>query len=126
MKVLQVIQSAFRTLVEEQDDTIIWLCENLHTAGADMSILLSGQASYYAVQSKPQPAIKVGAWQQTQPANIVRDIANLVDFKVPVYVLQEDLAERGLSNKPRLPGIQQLTRPELTNLYESFDQIWQW
>lgn len=126
MKILQVVQSAFRTLVEEQDDTIIWLCENLHCAGADINVLLSGAASYYAVQSKKQPGIKIGDWQQTQPADITRDIANLADFNVPVYAVKEDLAERGLLDKPLLPGVQLLTRADLIRLYDSFDQIWQW
>jgi len=126
MKILQVVHSAFRTLVEEQDDTIIWLCENLRSAGADISILLSGQASYYAVQSKRQPGIKIGEWEQTQPADITRDIANLVNFKVPIYVIREDLSNRGLLHKSILPGIHLLNRDDVPGLYEFYDQIWQW
>lgn len=126
MKILQVVQSAYRTLVEEQDDTIIWLCENLHCAGADISVLLTGNASFYAVQSKTQPGVRIGDWVQTQPADITRDLANLAEFNVPVYVIQEELAERGLLEKPLLPGVHLMNRRDLPGLYDFFDQVWQW
>jgi len=126
MKILQVIQSAFRTLVEEQDDTIVWLSENLRCAGADISVLLRGHACLYAVQSKVQPALHLGDWVQTQPADLTRDFANLTDFKVPVYVVEEDLRERGLAGRKCLPGVQVINKKQLTEVYESADQVWNW
>lgn len=126
MKVLQIVESAFRTLVEEQDDTILWLVQNLRCAGADTSVLLTGHACYYALQTRVQPALKLGNWKQTQPANVPRDIANLSGFKVAIYVVKEDLVERGLAERPCHPDVQIIERKDLVSLYESFTQIWQW
>lgn len=97
MKVLQVIDQGFRTTVEEQDDTILWLTQSMRGAGGDLIVLLTGHGSYYAVQSRRQPAITLGDWQQTEPADITQDIARLTNQQVPVYVLKEDLEERGLT-----------------------------
>jgi sulfur relay (sulfurtransferase) DsrF/TusC family protein len=126
MKVLQVIDQSFRTTVEEQDDTILWLTQSMHGAGGDLAVLLSGHGCYYAVQSRRQPALSLGDWQQTEPADITQDIARLTDKNVPVYVLREDLEDRGVSHLPVLPGIEVIARAGLPALYESVDQIWNW
>ena len=126
MKVLQVIDQAFRTTVEEQDDTILWLTGSMRGAGADLGVLLSGHGVHYAVQSQRQPALRIGDWQQTQPAELTRDVDNLLEKGVAVYVLREDLQERGLSDLPLRNGTEVIGRDGLVDLYESFDQIWQW
>lgn len=126
MKVLQVIEQAFRTLVEEQDDTMLWLTGSMRGAGAEVSVLLAGNAACYAVQRRRQPALTLGDWQQREPADLTRDIGNLVQKGVPVYVLQEDLSERGLADVPVIPGVQVIVRFTLTSLYEQVDQVWHW
>lgn len=126
MKVLQVIDQGFRTTVEEQDDTILWLTQSMRGAGGDLIVLLTGHGGYYAVQSRRQPAITLGDWQQTEPADITQDIARLTNQQVPVYVLKEDLEERGLNGLPVQPGIEVIARNALPDLYESVDQIWNW
>lgn len=126
MKVLQVIEQAFRTLVEEQDDTMLWLTGSMRGAGAEVSVLLAGNAACYAVQKRRQPALALGDWQQREPADLTRDIGNLVQKGVPVYVLQEDLSERGLGEAPVIAGVQVIVRFTLTSLYEQVDQVWHW
>jgi sulfur relay (sulfurtransferase) DsrF/TusC family protein len=126
MKTLQVVEQAFRTLVEEQDDTILWLTQCMLGAGGDMELLLNGNCAYYAVSQQRQPALKLGKWQQTEPADLTRDLDNLHAKGVPVYVLKEDLAERGLADTPVHAGVQVIDRSQLVALYERVDQIWQW
>ncbi|HWK53425.1 MAG TPA: DsrE family protein [Hyphomicrobiales bacterium] len=126
MKALQVIDQAFRTTTEEQDDTILWLTLSMRGAGGDLSLLLSGHAAYYAVQRGTQPALTLGDWRQTQPANLTRDLGNLVARDVPVYVVDEDLEERGLQQLPLLDGVRRIARRELADLYDSVDQVWHW
>lgn len=126
MKVLQVIDQAFRTTTEEQDDTIIWLTRSMVGAGADLALLLSGHASYYAVQSRRQPALQLGEWQQSQPAEITADINGLVNKQIAVYAVREDLAERGLEGLPLQPGIELVDRAGVAALYDGVDQVWHW
>lgn len=126
MKVLQVVEQAFRTLVEEQDDTILWLTRSMKGAGAELSVLLVGHAAYYAVQQRRQPALTVGKWQQTEPAAITADIDGLVESGVPIFVVREDLAERGLASLPVRSGIEVVDRKTLPQLYDGVDQVWQW
>lgn len=126
MKVLQVVEQAFRTVVEEQDDTILWLTRSMLGAGANLSVLLAGHAACYAVQQRRQPALSLGQWQQTEPAELLRDIRALTEQGVSVYVVREELAERGLGHLPVCAGVEVIGRDSLPQLYESVDQVWQW
>ena len=120
------MEQAFRTLVEEQDDTILWLTQSMRGVGADLEVLLAGNGASYAVLKNRQPALTIGTWRQTEPADVPRDLANLLDKNVPVYVIREDLAERGLGDLPVHAGIEVIGRQDLPALYERVDHIWQW
>lgn len=126
MKVLQVIDQAFRTTTEEQDDTILWLTRSMRGAGGDLRVLLGGHGTYYAARLPRQPVLTLGDWVQTEPADITADLQALLDSGVPVHVIREDFEERGLSAEQLLPGVQPVARGELAALYESVDQVWQW
>lgn len=126
MKVLQVIDQAFRTTTEEQDDTILWLTQSMRGAGGDLSVLLTGHGCYYGLLNNRQPTLQLGEWRQQQPADISRDIDNLVNSGVPVYVVQEDLEARGLFAQPLRKGVAAVPRNTLPELYEQADQVWHW
>ena len=126
MKVLQVVEHAFRTIVEEQDDAILWLTQSMVGAGASLEVLLTGHSAYYAVQQNRQPTLALGDWRQTQPAEVPKDLSRLVEKGVPVYVVREDLEERGLSHLPVQAGVEVINRDALPVLYGQVDQVWQW
>lgn len=126
MKVLQVVEQAFRTLVEEQDDTILWLTQSMHGAGAELRVLLAGHCAYYAVQKQRQPALALGNWQQSEPADLIRDLDSMLQKGIPIYVIREELEERGLADLAIHPGVSVIRRADLIDLYEQVDQIWQW
>lgn len=126
MKVLQVIDQAFRTVVEEQDDTILWLTQSMSGAGAEQAVLLSGHGAYYAVQTRRQVPVSIGSWQQQEAADIRQDLARLAEKGVAVYVIDEDLSQRGISDLTVCPGVEVIKRTDLVALYENFDQVWHW
>lgn len=126
MKVLQVIDQAYRTTTEEQDDTILWLTQSMRGAGGDLMVLLSGHGVHYAVLRERQPVLGLASWRQSQPAELPRDIANLVESGVPVYAVQDDLDERGLGGLALRNGVRAIARRALPDLYEEADQVWQW
>jgi len=126
MKILAIVQSAFRTLVEEQDDTILWLNQTLKKAGADISILLSDHACFYAFQKAPLPLLQIGTWQQLAPASILDDLNRLHAAGVPVYVIAEQLHARGLRAADLNPGVLVIPQAQAASLYDAADQVWQW
>lgn len=126
MKVLQVIEQAFRTTTEEQDDAILWLTRSMRAAGGDLMVLLRGHAVHYAVLTQRQPALDLGSWRQQQPAELHRDIIGLVESGVPVFAVQEDLDERGLAGLQLQAGVQPVARNGVPDIYEQADQVWHW
>ncbi|MCX4186880.1 hypothetical protein [Methylophaga sp. OBS4] len=131
MRVLQVLDQAFRTTVEEQDETILWLIQcmlkqSMLNPENEIDLLLSGHAVYYAHQKQAQPVLKIGDWNQTQPADISRDIHNLLHSGVSIMVVYEDLWDRGLEILPLSEQIDIINRKELPQIYNRADQIWHW
>lgn len=126
MKVLQIINSAYRGTIEEQDDTVVWITHALKGAGGDLAVLLQGNAVNYAVKAQNADGLSFGDWQQTQPPQLPRDISGLIGKDVPVYVITEDCEDRGLTGEELIEGIGSLTRSDLAGFFDDYDQVWQW
>jgi intracellular sulfur oxidation DsrE/DsrF family protein len=126
MKALSIVESAYRATIEEQDDTIVWLNHAMKAAGADLAVLLRGNAVNYAVRGQNAAGLAFGAWRQTQPPRIADDLASLAGKGVTVYVLAEDLAEHGIEPSDLVPGLERVTRDGLPALFAAHDQIWHW
>lgn len=126
MKVLQVIECAYRATIEEQDDTIIWLTHAMNGAGADLDVLLRGDAVNYAVRSQKANPVEIGGWVQTQPPNHVRDVSGLVDKGVKVCAVGDDLARRGIENDGLIEGIDVIAADAIPGMFSDYDQVWHW
>lgn len=126
MKALNIIECAYRATIEEQDDTIVWLTHAMKAAGADLSVLLRGNAVNYGVRGQDAAGLTFGGWRQTQPPRIADDIASLIAKGVTVYVLAEDLTQRGLEAGDLVPGLERVTRDGLPGLFAAHGQIWHW
>jgi hypothetical protein len=131
MRVLQILDQAFRTTVEEQDETILWLVQSMLKKSRpdpdnQIDLLLSGNAVYYPYQKLRQPPLKLGDWRQSQPADFRRDMENLRDSGVFIFVVYEDLWERGLERLPVPEGVDLIHRKDLPSLYAGADQVWHW
>ena len=126
MKALNIIETAYRGTIEEQDDTIVWLTHAMKGAGADLAVLLRGNAVNYAVKAQDASGLSFGAQQQTQPPELAEDIAKLLPRGVDVYIVEEDLADRGIATDELIGGLRPVGRGELAKLFDSFDQVWHW
>jgi hypothetical protein len=125
-RILQVIQSAYRGTLEEQDDTVVWITHAMKGAGAELGVLLRGAAVNYAVRGQDASGLAFGERRQTQPPRIAEDVAALVAKGVEVRYVEDDAEERGLSREELVAGVAPVRFSELPRLFESYDQVWSW
>ena len=126
-KTLNIIESAYRAVMEEQDDTIMWLLAAMQGAGAEHTVVLRGNAVNYAVAGQGAPALSVGEWKQTHAPKMDRDLVDLMEKrKVPVFIVQEDLAERGIEQGALVPGVKLISHKMLPGLFAEHALVSHW
>lgn len=124
-KYLSIINSAYRATIEEQDDTAMWFTQAIKNGGADVTILLRGDAVNYAVKSQDAKGLRFGARAVKGP-DIARDVKAVVEKKIPLYVVADDLAVRGISASELVGGIEQIPRGRVARLIAEHDRILTW
>ena len=125
-KVLNIITTAYRGTLEEQDDPIIWLTHAMKGAGADLDVLLRANAVNYAVRGQDAAGLAFGGRRQTQPPRIDEDVAKLIPKGVKVFLVEDDLRDRGLERADLIPDVAGVTRSQLPMLFREYDQVWHW
>ena len=126
MKVLNIVEAAYRGTLEEQDDTIIWLCHALKGANADVDVLLHGNAVNYAIKAQDASGLTIGGVRQTQWPRLAGDLTKLKGKGVKIYLVEEALCERGIEANDVIDGMDLVPRRRLAHLFANYDQIWHW
>ncbi len=125
-KILSIVETAYRATVEEQDDTVLWLTGALKNAGADISVLLSGNAVNYLVKGQDASGLSIGPVKLGNAPRIDEDVERLRQKGVTVYAIREDARDRGLDPGRVLPGIEFISRADVASVIERHDQVWYW
>ena len=125
-KTLQVIESAYRGTIEEQDDTIVWLTHAMKGAGGEFGVLIRGAAVNHAVKGQDAAGLVFGSWKQTQPPRLDFDMLKLMEKGVPIHVVQEDVARLGLEITDLIDGVQAIPQAGIAKLFSEYDRIWHW
>jgi hypothetical protein len=125
MRILNIVETAYRATLEEQDDTVLWLSRALQNAGADLTVLLRGGAVNYVVAQRC-PTLAIGKATIEHPARPNEDLARLQAKGARVLVVQEDLDERGIDTRRCLAAAERVSRADVVGLLEAHDQVWHW
>jgi hypothetical protein len=126
-KTLNIVETAYRAVMEEQDDTILWLLAAMQGAGAEHTVVLRGNAVNYAVAGQGAPGLAIGGWKQTQAPRMDNDVIDLIERrKIPVFVIEEDLAARGIERGELVPGVQLLSSKMLPKRMAGYEIVTHW
>ena len=126
-KTLNIVESAYRAVMEEQDDTILWLLAAMQGAGSEHTVVLRGNAVNYAVAGQGVQGLSVGEWKQTQAPRMDNDVVDLMEKrKIPVFVIEEDLSVRGIERGDLVPGVQLLSAKMLPSYMADYELISHW
>ena len=126
MKILSIVETAYRATLEEQDDTILWLNHALRNSGAEVSLLLCGNAVNYALKGQDAGGLAFGDKRVAHPPQLDQDLARLIAANVPVAVVDEDVGERGLPRERLVAGVGAIARSDVAAELERFDHVWRW
>ncbi len=123
---LHLIEGAYRATLEEQDDTVVWLCHSLRGAGAELDVVLAGNAVSYGLRSQEVRPLRFGGRCQKHAPDLAGDLARLLAKRVTGYYVEEDAAERGIEAQELLETLVPLPRAKLATLFAGYAQVHRW
>ncbi len=72
------------------------------------------------------PALSFGDRRQKNSPHIAEDVSGLIGKGVAVYIIEEDIAERGLADRDLIEGLTRVKRADVPALFDGYDHVWAW
>ncbi len=126
MKALNVIGTAYRGTLEEQDDTIVWITHAMKGAGADLDVLMRSSAVNDASKRQDVPALSFGGRTQKNAPHIAQIVSGLIGKGIAVTLIEEDIAERGLTDGDPIEELTRVKPAVVPGLLDGYDHVWAW
>ena len=123
---LAICAQGYRATIEEQDDTVVWLIHLLQRNGIGTAILLRGSAVNYANAAQQPVAVSFGAWTQSHPADLARDLTRYQAEGGRVLAVREDLAAYGITDAELIDGVTVVARDEIATVVSEYDSVSIW
>ena len=57
---------------------------------------------------------------------IAEDVSGLIGKGIAVYIIDEDIAERGLADGDLIEGLTRIKRADVPGLLDGYDHVWAW
>jgi len=125
-KILSIIDTAYRATLEEQDDTSLWFNHACKKAGAEIDILLTGNAVNYLVKAQNPQSLHFGTGAISHPNRFHEDLQSFSKTGGKVFFIKDDLQERGITMDDCITEAEAINRIELAKIVDSYEQIWHW
>jgi intracellular sulfur oxidation DsrE/DsrF family protein len=125
-KVLSILETGYRATLEEQDDTVVWFSHALKGAGAEMTLLLRGNAVNYAVRKQDASGLAFGDRKQTRPPKLCDELISLAKKGVSILAVHEDVGHYGLKREELIPEVELVPKTRIAQLFDEHERIWWW
>lgn len=126
MKILSIIETAFRATLEEQDDAALWCNGALQKASLTIDLLIRGNAVNYVVSGQNPKGVRIGASTVEKPRILDEDLLRIKSAGAAIQVVREDLEERGIPLDSVSREFELVSRSQVTDIVRQYDQVWHW
>ena len=72
------------------------------------------------------PSLSFGDRTQKNAPHIAEDVSGLIGKGIAVYIIDEDIAERGIADADLIDGLKRVKRADVPKLFDDYDHIWSW
>src|SRR5262245_18044250 len=127
MKILNIVESAYRATIDEKRDTVVWFVGMMREqAGADCTVLLRGHAVNYLNKRQRIESLRFGNLAVANPPRISEDMAAMIERGLAIYYVDEDAGECGIDRADMIPGARPVARNALARLVSQYDRVFHW
>jgi sulfur relay (sulfurtransferase) DsrF/TusC family protein len=126
MKALNIVDTAYRATLEEQDDTSLWFIHAIRKSGALSDVLLSGNAVNYLVKHQNPKPLNIGTAKIHYPNKFQDDLTNLAKDGCKLFFVKDDVITRGIKPDSLVTHAEGLDRSQLADFIDGYDDIWHW